>query len=166
MNYWKVIYVNSRAEKKVSEKLIQKGIENYVPLKKELKQWSDRKKTVETPLIKGYVFVRPTNMQRDLVLQQSGVVQYLRYNGADAIVREQEIEALKSIEAKGYYVEGKFGANLEVGDSAIIKAGPFKGLRGVVKSSTTHDIYSIAIASIDYCLTLRVPREILDKNDG
>ncbi|MBL7901687.1 MAG: hypothetical protein JNK73_06805 [Bacteroidia bacterium] len=39
MHPWKVIYVSSRAEKKVAERLKEKGIESYVPLKKELKQW-------------------------------------------------------------------------------------------------------------------------------
>ncbi|MGB0977445.1 MAG: transcription termination/antitermination NusG family protein, partial [Prolixibacteraceae bacterium] len=44
---WFAIYVRSRAEKKVGESLNEIGIENYVPLKQEWRQWSDRKKLVE-----------------------------------------------------------------------------------------------------------------------
>lgn len=159
--HWKVIYVSSRSEKKVSERLLQSGIECYVPLKKELRQWSDRKKMVVTPLINGYVFVRPTPLQRDKVLEQAGAIQYVRHNGADALVKEAEIETLRSVETKGYHAEGHFGAALKIGDQAVIQHGPFKGLRGFVKSTASEDIYYVAIESIDFCLTLRAPREIL-----
>ena len=160
---WKVIYVNSRAEKKVCERLNQKGIEAYVPLKKEIKQWSDRKKMVESPLISGYVFVKPDTLKRDAVLQEQSVLQYVRYNGGDAIVRDIEIQALKSIEEKGYFVEGKFGDALQLGDAATIEHGPFKGLKGIVKSRVNEDEIYVAINSIDFSLTIKVPKEILSK---
>lgn len=163
MEPWKVIYVSSRAEKKVGERLSHAGIENYVPLKREMKQWSDRKKMVESPMINGYVFVRPDALQRDQVLQHQGVLNYVRYNGGDAQVREIEIEALKSIEAKGYFVEGHFGSDLKAGDATIIQAGPFKGLRGQVQTAGDKEIYTIVIDSIDYSLSLQLPREILKK---
>ncbi len=162
MVHWKVVYVNSRSEKKVSQRLRDKGIVSYVPLKKEMKQWSDRKKMVETPMIKGYVFVQPKDaVERELVLQQNGVIQYLRYNGSDAVVREMEIAALQSIENKGYYIDGVFESKPMLGTEAVIKYGPFKGLRGKVKSLQNEDLYSIQIASIGYDLILKVPRETL-----
>lgn len=163
MNPWKVIYVSSRAEKKVAERLKEKGIECYVPMKKELKQWSDRKKMVASPLINGYVFVRPDALQRDQVLQYQGVLNYVRYNGGDALVRDIEIGALKSIEAKGYFIVGHFGSDLKPGDAAIIQAGPFKGLRGHVQIVGHNEIYTIVIDSIDYSLSLHVPREVVSK---
>ncbi len=166
MNPWKVIYVSSRAEKKVAERLQEKGIECYVPMKKELKQWSDRKKMIESPLINGYVFVRPHALQRDQVLQHQGVLNYVRYNGGDALVRDIEIEALKSIEVKGYFIDGHFGSDLKSGDAAIIQAGPFKGLRGQVRTTGEKEIYTIVIDSIDYSLSLHIPREILKKESN
>lgn len=160
---WKVIYVSSRAEKKVATRLQQEGIESYVPLKKELKQWSDRKKTIETPMISGYVFVKPDALQRDKVLQFQGVLQYVRYNSGDAIIRDIEIEALKSIETKGYFVEGKFSDNLNTGDKIKIQHGPFKGLYGTVKTQANESLYYINIEGIGYSLTVKVPEEIIVK---
>jgi transcription antitermination factor NusG len=58
IKYWHAIYVSSRAEKKVCENLSNKNIEAYVPVVKTIRQWSDRKKKIELPLISGYVFVR------------------------------------------------------------------------------------------------------------
>ena len=54
---WHAIYVNSRSEKKIGDLLLSKSIEAYVPLTKTMRQWSDRKKMVELPLLNGYVFV-------------------------------------------------------------------------------------------------------------
>jgi len=161
MNPWKVIYVSSRAEKKIAERLKEKGIECYVPMKKELKQWSDRKKMVESPLINGYVFVRPDALQRDQVLQHQGVLNYVRYNGGDALVREIEIEALKSIEEKGYHVTGEFSNTLNKGDKVKIEYGPFKGLYGSVNTLAKKSVYNIIIEGIGYTLTVNMPEEVL-----
>jgi len=147
----------------VAERLQQEGIECYVPMKKELKLWSDRKKMVESPLINGYVFVKPTNLQRDTVLQFQGVLQYVRYNSDDAIVRDIEIEALKSIEEKGYFVNGEFSKNLTPGDRVMIMHGPFKGLYGSVKTHAKESVYYINIEGIGYTLAVKVPEEVLVK---
>lgn len=163
MVQWKVIYVSSRAEKKVAERLQQEGIECYVPLRREMKQWSDRKKLVESPLINGYVFVNPSASDRDKVLQFSGVLQYVRYNSGDAIVREIEMEALRSIEEKGYFVNGEFSKNLNSGDRVLIQHGPFKGLYGSVKTQAKESVYNIYIEGIGYTLTVKVPEDILVK---
>lgn len=163
VNQWKVIYVSSRAEKKVAERLLSKGIEAYVPIKREMKQWSDRKKMVESPLINGYVFVKPEPLQRDAVLQVQGALQYVRYNGGDAIIRDIEIEALKSIETKGYYVEAQAGTLFKAGDKAIIQAGPFKGLQGRVTQTLGRTLYTLVISGIDYSLSVQVPAEVLEK---
>ena len=160
---WKVVYVSSRAEKKVAERLKENGIECYMPMKKELKQWSDRKKMVESPLINGYVFVNPSALDRDKVLQYSGVLHYVRYNSGDAIVRDIEIEALRSIEQKGYFVNAEFSKPLNTGDRVSIEYGPFKGLFGSVKTQAKESIYTISIEGIGYDLTVRVPEEVLVK---
>ena len=127
-----------------------------------MKQWSDRKKMVESPLINGYVFVKPEPLQRDAVLQVQGALQYVRYNGGDAIIRDIEIEALKSIETKGYYVETQTVALVfKAGDKAIIQAGPFKGLHGTITQSAGKTLYTLVISGIDFSLSVQVPAEVL-----
>lgn len=161
---WKVLYVASRSEKKVNQRLNDLGLESYVPLKTERKKWSDRIKTVSTPMINGYVFVRVNEKERDTVFKAQGVLNYVRYNGGDATVRDIEMTALKSIEQKGYYVEGEFSKELQKGDKVMIKYGQFKGLHGTVKSIDGENVYRIMIDSIGYSLTVKVPEEILVKD--
>ena len=49
MKQWYVIYTKSRAEKQVNQRLLEQGIETYLPLQKIIRQWADRKKRVEVP---------------------------------------------------------------------------------------------------------------------
>ena len=60
--HWKVVYVASRQEKKVSDYLKKQCIEHYLPLYRSLRFWKDRKKWVEMPLFNGYIFVKPTDL--------------------------------------------------------------------------------------------------------
>ena len=54
---WYVIYVRSRHEKNVYSALLDKGIEASLPMKTVVREWSDRKKKVQLPLFRSYVFV-------------------------------------------------------------------------------------------------------------
>ena len=61
---WYAVYTNSRAEKRAGELLLQEGIENYVPIVKVLRQWSDRKNVITsysihyTKLYESFTFSR------------------------------------------------------------------------------------------------------------
>jgi transcription antitermination factor NusG len=160
---WKVLYVASRSEKKVNQRIQEIEIEVYLPLKSEKKQWSDRLKTVVSPLINGYIFVNVSDKDRDKVLSINGVLNYVRYNGGDAIVRDEEILALKNVEDNGYFVE--LQSNLEIGvdNKVLIEYGPFKGLEGIVSEDGNNNIFSIKVSIIGYDLTVKVPKEVLIK---
>ncbi|NJK87221.1 MAG: hypothetical protein HC906_15810 [Bacteroidales bacterium] len=53
---WYAVYTRSRAEKKVYEELLRIKVEAYLPIISTLKQWSDRKKKVNEPLIRSLCF--------------------------------------------------------------------------------------------------------------
>ena len=127
---WYALYTQPRQEKKVAIRLEQYGIEAYCPTIIQVRQWSDRKKKVEVPLLPSYVFIKLTPQERDKVFQVSGVVRYLYWLGQPAIVRDEEILTMKewlqntvsSFEVKGIQP----GAHFE------IPSGPFLGKTGIV----------------------------------
>ena len=92
---WYVLYTKSRNEKVVAQKLAALGIEVYCPLVRTRKQWSDRLKWVEEPLLRSICFVHLTEQDRERVFQVSGVVRYLFWLGKPAIVSDHEIDQLK-----------------------------------------------------------------------
>lgn len=128
---WFALYTESRHEKKVAEKLTKLGIEVYCPLVTQIKQWSDRKKKVEVPLIPSYVFVKLEEIERNKVFQVSGVVRYLYWLGSPAIVKEEEINLLKKW-LSGTTVSSFEVKGIEVGEPYTIQSGPFIGQEGIV----------------------------------
>ena len=138
---WYVIYTKPRNEKKVAERLLQIGITVYCPMITMMKQWSDRKKKVQVPLLNSYVFVCLEEKEREQVFQVSGVVRYLFWLGKPAIVREDEIAALQdglkdtmtSFEVK----------DIKIGDVLPIPSGPFQGKEGIIKQINKNSLQLI-----------------------
>jgi len=93
---WYAVYTHAKWEKKVAELLTRKAIENYCPLNRVVRQWSDRKKIVYEPLFTCYVFVRLSDKERISVLQTEGVLNYVSWMGKPAVIRDPEIELIKS----------------------------------------------------------------------
>lgn len=92
---WLAIYTRPRWEKKVDCVLIRKGIESWCPLQKVQRQWSDRKKIIEDPLFKSYVFVHIEESERLKVLMTDGVLNFVHYLGKPAVIRTEEIDLIK-----------------------------------------------------------------------
>lgn len=94
---WYAIYTKPRWEKKVDGILVKNGINSWCPVQKVQKQWSDRKKIIEEPLFKSYVFVR-INMkseERLKVLTTGGVLNFVHYLNKPAVIRDVEVDTIK-----------------------------------------------------------------------
>ncbi|WP_316832743.1 UpxY family transcription antiterminator [Pedobacter aquatilis] len=124
---WYPVYTRSKAEKKAYQELIRKNITAYLPLKKVLKQWSDRKKIVEEPLIKSYLFVYISAKEHAEVLMTNGIARFLYFSGQVASMPEQQIESLKLLLATDAEL-AVFDYDIKPGEKVSIKAGPFKGM--------------------------------------
>ena len=75
---WYAIYVNSRNEKCVYNELKRKNIKSSLPLTSVIRQWSDRKKKVEMPLFRGYVFVKiDINKDKLNILKTDCVIKFI-----------------------------------------------------------------------------------------
>ena len=92
---WFAIYVKSRNEKKVFKQLEDMGIESFLPLITRVKQWSDRKKKVEEPLFRSYIFVKISLKDYYTVLNIPGVVKFVCFEKNPVPVPENQIVAIK-----------------------------------------------------------------------
>lgn len=119
---WYVLYTKSRYEKAVADKLALAGIQVYCPLLKRKKLWSDRWKWVEEPLFRSYCFVNIEDQDRDQVFSVPGVVRYVYHCGRPAIIREKEMDLLKSWLMQHDH-ETIVAENLNVSDRIRIRSG-------------------------------------------
>ncbi|MGY3053541.1 transcriptional antiterminator RfaH [Pedobacter sp. UYEF25] len=158
---WYPIYTRSRMEKKVYQELQQKGITAYLPLKKELKQWSDRKKIVEEPLIKSYLFVHITTQQQLEVLQIHGAVRYIYFSGKIASMPEKQIDDLKLLLATDSELE-IFDFDIDKGNQVLIKAGPFKDMIGEVVSIKNKTRVVLRLKNLGYAININTSMAFLE----
>lgn len=124
---WYPIYTRSRFEKKTQLELEKKQITTYLPLKKVLKQWSDRKKIVEEPLLKSYLFIYISIKEYNEVLLTPGFSRFIYFSGKIASIPEKQIQDLRLLLAKSTDLE-LIEYNISPGEKVLIKAGPFKGI--------------------------------------
>jgi len=148
---WYVLYTKPRQEKKVADSLNAIGVEAYCPLVTVVKQWSDRKKKVQVPLINSYVFVNIEEHQREAVFKVSGIVRYLFWLGKPAVVRAIEIEAMqKSLEG----IVTSFEVSAIQKDTIYkIPDGPFQGFEGTVKNVNATTI-QLLLVDLGFFITL------------
>jgi len=92
---WYAVYTRPRWEKKVSELLTRKKIENYCPLNKVERYWSDRKKIIFEPLFTSYVFVYVSESEHLEIRKTDGVINFVYYLAKAAVIRTEEIEVIK-----------------------------------------------------------------------
>jgi transcription antitermination factor NusG len=154
---WFAIYVKSRSEKKVAVALEEHGIEFYLPFIRQLKQWSDRKKWVEEPLFKSYIFVNIEEKQYFEVLQVSGVVRYITFERRAVPIRPQQIEAIK------YFLnekEPEFDTeqNWEKGRQVEVISGSMTGLIGQLVDVKGKRKVNILIDAINRSILIQIPK--------
>jgi transcription antitermination factor NusG len=158
---WYAIYVHSRAEKKVQIDLKFKEIECFLPLQRRLRQWSDRKKWVEIPLISGYVFVHITRKQYDAVLQTDNVMQYVRFEGKAAMIRDQEIDILKRMLGQSDLEVEITTEDLQQGMQVEIIAGPMIGVKGELISFRGNNKVALRIPPLGMTVLVESPEKNL-----
>ena len=126
---WFALTVKPQHESAASRALSVYGIQTYIPLYWERRRWSDRYKTVEVPLIPGYIFTRFVRNQRTTVLQAPGVRSIVQFCGEPAPIPDHELDSIRTLIASGFPLEP--WAGLVTGETVQIESGPLAGVHGV-----------------------------------
>lgn len=129
---WYSVQTGYRTEARVCRDLTAKGFETYLPLLREVHQWTDRQKAVEVPAFGGYLFVRyePSLGKRIKVLETSGVLRLLGGNHTPCPIPDYEIEAVRRALSSG--VECSRWQQLTPGTAVRVVRGPLSGIRGTL----------------------------------
>lgn len=156
---WYAIYTKPRWEKKVNAVLERKGVEVWCPLQKVQKQWSDRKKIVEEPLFKSYVFVHVNQNERTNVLMTDGVLNFVYYVGKPAIIRDEEIGIIKKYLAEENATISIQSLNsLDQNTRIKVNHGVFMDSTGTVVKGGKKKVY-VKLESLDQVMIVEFPLE-------
>jgi transcription antitermination factor NusG len=156
---WYAIYTKPRWEKKVNLVLDRKGVEVWCPLQKVRKQWSDRKKIVEEPLFKSYVFVHVADNEKTNVLMTDGVLNFVYYVGKPAVIRDEEIEVIKRYLAEEQAsISIQSISSLDENTRIKVNHGIFMDTTGTVVKGGKKKVY-VKLESLDQVMIVEFPLE-------
>ncbi|GAE15818.1 lipoprotein [Bacteroides pyogenes JCM 6292] len=84
-------------EKKVADRLSEMGIESFVPIQQEVRQWSDRRKVVDRVLLPMMVFVHVDPRRRMEVFTIPAVSRYmvLRGESSPAVIPDEQMNRFR-----------------------------------------------------------------------
>lgn len=156
---WFAVWTRSRQEKIASSILSSLDVQHFLPLKTEIRQWSDRRQVVTVPLFTGYLFVRMnlTKESRIKVLNASGVVGFVGNQMGPAPIPDQQIEDIHRV------LKTQTDCNvvplLTRGDRVRVLRGPLVGVEGRLVRNNSSMRLSISIELIHKSLMVNVPRE-------
>ena len=121
---WFVIYTHARSERQVHAKLVEMGLNAFLPLRTIRRKTRRGMRNLEVPLFSNYVFVQTTPNRIASLSKIPGLAQLVSFGGKPAPVSDEEIEAIRRTCTGSF--QGK------VGDQIVVVRGNATGTRGTV----------------------------------
>lgn len=159
---WYAVYTYPRAEKQVRDRLLEAGIEVFLPLQKTFRMWSDRKKLIEKPLLTSYVFVKVIPLIFPKVYQTSGVVRFVTFEGQPASIPQKQIDNLRLLINSDTEIEIS-SEKFERGNNVEVIRGSLVGLTGELVKMGSHSRVVVRIDRLDQNLIVNIPLTFLRK---
>ena len=157
MKHWYAVHVRPRSEKKAAAGLEASGMEYYLPLVITMRQWSDRKKKVQIPLIPGYCFVNVEERDFLPVLQQNHVVNFVKTEGRPAVIPACQIDFLRRMLDQSEIEFELLQQMPKPGQEVEIIAGPMIGLRAEVVRTNKKSKVILRMEAIGTAIRVEVP---------
>lgn len=153
---WFAVQTRPRHEKKVSLGLKEKGIQSFLPLRREKRQWSDRRQWVQLPLFPHYVFVQipVTPESRVTVLRTSGVLRFAGVPGYGTPVPDEQIQNLQAIVHQRIpLAPHEF---IKVGERVRIRGGALNGIEGILAAIKNDRSLVVSVDLIQKSVAIRI----------
>lgn len=146
--------VRPNTEKAAAESLRLAGLEEFLPLARTRRQWSDRIKSLDIPLFPGYLFCRTSLDIPYRIVETPGVVGFVGFHGRPEPIPVSEIEAVKRLLDANRRLRAM--ALLRAGQPIEVRDGPLAGLRGVLAriKNENHLIVNLHLLQRSVAVTL------------
>ncbi len=151
---WYAIRTRSRHERVVERQLQGQGIDAFSPFTNQIRQWSDRRKVVESPLFAGYAFVRIASSleERIRVLKTQGVVELVGGQGQGIPIPAEQIEAVRAAVAGNLPLTQH--VFLKVGQRVRVRGGSLDGVEGILVAHNGNRNLVISVEPIQRSLSI------------
>jgi len=157
--HWYAVYTRANGEKKLFDNLQEKNIECYLPKRKVLKVWSDRKKWIEEPLFRCYIFVKVSYKEFFEVLNTYGVIYYVSFGGRAQSIPESQINNIRNFLFQCDQEITLTYERIQKGVSVEVLHGSLKGIKGEVTSILGQTRLVIRVDSLNCSLYANISRD-------
>ena len=154
---WYALRIQSRLSDLASVTLRGKGYEEFLPLYRTRRRWSDRVKQVELPLFPGYLFCQFDVNDRLPILTTPGVIGIVGAGKTPVPVDIEEIEAIRAILRSGLAAQP--WPLLRVGAKVYIERGPLAGLEGIVINTDKVYRLIVSVSMLQRSVAVEIDRE-------
>lgn len=161
---WLAAYVHSCMEKKVAEQFRDMGIEYYLPIQTEIRQWSDRKKKIERLVIPMMIFIHISPRERSLPLALRAVSRYLVLRGehSPAIIPDEQMERFRFMLDYSPQAVEFHSTTLTRGDAVRVIKGPLTGLEGELIEFNGKSVVAVRLNMLG-CATVEMSVGLVEK---
>lgn len=155
---WYAIRIQSRLGSVAAATLRGKGYEEFLPLYRSRRRWSDRFKELELPLFPGYLFCRCDVTDRLMpILTTPGVIGIVGAGKTPVPVDEEEIEAIRAILRSG--LAALPWPFLTIGSKVYIERGPLAGLEGIITNADKVYRLIVSVNLLQRSVAVEIDRE-------
>jgi transcription antitermination factor NusG len=154
---WYAVRVRSKFERVVSTALSGKGYDEYLPLYRSRRKWSDRSKDLDLPLFPGYLFCRLDVQIRLPILTTPGVISIVGIGKVPVAIPDREIDAVQALVRSGLHLQP--WPQLVVGSRVVIEQGPLKGLEGVAMDVKKKYRLFVSVPLLQRSVSVEIDRE-------
>ncbi len=151
---WYGIRTKSNCEWVAAQSLESKGFQQFLPVYKSRRHWSDRIIEKERPLFPGYVFCRFDALKRLPIVMTPGVVRIVSFGGAPTPIDSDEIEMIRSIVDSGLAAEPF--PYLSQGDRVRIMRGPLKSVEGILLKKKSELRVVVSVPMLQRSISIEV----------
>ncbi len=157
---WFAVYLKYKREKLVRDRLLEKGIEVYLPLKKYIRHYTRKIREVELPLISCYIFTKITKKEYLPVLKTPDVVSFVKLSKSIFAIPEDELNLIKRIMGEGIDIDIEPNT-YQVGDKVEIIGGNLTGIKGTLLEKNKNKNFLIELNHTGYSLMMQIDQKLL-----
>ena len=154
---WFAIRVKSQYEKITSVALRGKGYEEFAPMYRSRRHWSDRVKELDLPLFPGYIFCRFDPLHRLPVLTSPGIVSIIGVGKHPEPVDDAEVARIQAIVSSGV-LAGPWPF-LRAGQKIAVTHGPLSGVEGFLVNSKNRYRLVVSIQLLQRSVAAEIDRD-------
>ncbi len=164
--FWLVAHVRLFHEKKCAGRLQLKSIETYLPIRRELHYWKDRKKRIDKVLTPQMLFVYVNDAERSIVLEDRAVSKFYSFPGSKkaTIIPDAQMMNFKFFVGSADNDVEFVSESLKEGDKVRVLRGPLAGLEAEYIRVGVQAKVAVRLKDLG-CALMDIPKAWIEKID-